>query len=956
MRIRQLALLFPVAVVASGAAFAGCSDPAPPPPPTPPALKWETVAKGLPAALLSVSGTSDKDVWVVGADKSPASGPSVLHYDGAAWTPMVTGQHADLWWVHAVAGGPVFMAGAGGMILRYANGAFERMKTPGLGKDTVFGVWAASATDAYAVGGWSGHNGFLWHFDGTAWSQVRLPDDIPRLANSEVPGLFKVWGTGPEDVWVTGGAGTVLHGGKTKGFSVVKTTTKETLFTVSGASDGLVGIVGGGGNGLIFESKDGATVADVSPPAVPLIQGIALAAGGAGWAVGEKAFVYRRSGKQWAQVDHQQELGVQSLHATWIDPSGGLWAVGGNVLSTTLDAGAILHEGAVVPTYQPAVISDGGLDGDAAPAAVCPAAVIAAGQGKSIARQWNEQIIASIRRDLPRPPVHARSLYHLSAAMWDAWASYDATADGVFVTEKSTAPDVALARNEAVSYAAYRVLSARYQKAVGGAISIACYDAVMKRLGYDPTDSHATGADARAVGNRVGAAVLAANLGDGANEAMNYADATFMSVNPPLVMDQIGAPAGTNPDKWQQLNLSVAATQNGIILPAGVQTYVGAQWGSVTPFALTKVNPADPWKDAGSAPKISDPGMKAWLTEVIARGAEYDPTAVKTIDISPGAIGNNSLGANDGKGLAQNPATGQPYAANVVPVADFGRVLAEFWADGPKSETPPGHWNVIANYASDNPLFARKLGGVGSALDALEWDVKMYLALNGAVHDAACSAWDIKRRQLGGRPSTYIRYMGGKGQSSDPTGASYNAEGLPLVPNLIEVITAESSAPGQRHELLHLYVGQVAVRTWRSEPGDRVNEVGGVGWIRAVEWWPYQRRSFVTPPFPGFISGHSTYSRSAAEVMADLTGSPLFPGGLGEVTLSPGFLSFEKGPSAPVKLQWATYYDAADQAGQSRIWGSIHIEPDDFAGRKVGSLVGKGAVALARKYFDGSAR
>lgn len=953
MRMRHLALLAPIAVVTGG--FFGCKETIVDPPP-PPTLEWETVSKGLPAALLSVSGTSDKDVWAVGADKSATNGPAVLHYDGTAWSPLTTGQHADLWWVHAVPNGPVFMAGAGGMILRYQNGAFERMKTPGLGRDTVFGVWAASATEAYAVGGWSGHNGFLWRWDGTAWTVVRLPDDIPRLPNNEVPGLFKVWGTSSEDVWVVGGAGTVLHGGKTKGFSVVKTTTKETLFTVSGSSDGLVGIVGGGSNGVIFESRDGATTTDVSPVGAPLIQGISLVAGGDGWASGEKGNMYRRKDAKWIQVEHAQQLGVQSLHAAWVDPQGGVWSVGGNVLSTTLDAGAILHFGTHVPTYQPVPIGDGGVDGDAAPPAVCPQEVIDAAKDKSVARQWDEQILASIRRDLPRPPVHARTLFHMSAAMWDAWASYDSTADGVFTTEKNTATDVALARNEAISYAAYRVLVQRYQKAVGGAVSLACYDAVMKRLGYDPTDGHTTGTDARAVGNRIGAAVLAATLGDGSNEANNYADSTFTAVNPPLVMDQIGAPAGTNPDLWQQLNLSVAATQNGIILPAGVQSYVGAQWGAVAPFSLTKANQGDPWKNAGPAPKISDPGMKTWLVEILAKDAEFDPGSTKTIDISPGAIGNNTLGTNDGKGRPTNPVTNQPYAPNVVPIADFGRVLAEFWADGPKSETPPGHWNVMSNYVVDHPQFVRKLGGTGPVLDPLEWDVKMYLGVNGAVHDAACAAWDVKRRQLGGRPSTYIRYMGGKGQSTDPTGPSYNAEGLPLVPGLIEVITKESSAPGQRHEHLHLYVGQIAVRTWRSEPGDRVNDFGGVGWIRAVEWWPYQRRSFVTPPFPGFMSGHSTFSRSAAEVLADFTGTPFFPGGLGETTLNPGYLSFEKGPSVPVKLQWSTYYDASDQAGQSRIWGSIHIEPDDFTGRTLGSEIGKGAATLARKYFDGTAK
>jgi len=181
--------------------------------------------------------------------------------------------------------------------------------------------------------------------------------------------------------------------------------------------------------------------------------------------------------------------------------------------------------------------------------------------------------------------------------------------------------------------------------------------------------------------------------------------------------------------------------------------------------------------------------------------------------------------------------------------------------------------------------------------------------------------------------------------------------GLPLVPGLIEVITAESSAPGQRHEALSAFVGQIAVRGWLGEPADRKTQVGGVGWMRAVDWITYQRRTFVTPGFPGFISGHSTFSRAGAEVLASMTGSPYFPGGFAEYVMPKDtFLTFEKGPSREIRLQWASYYDASDEAGQSRIWGGIHIWADDQAGRKLGHIVGTDAVARASRYFDGSVK
>jgi hypothetical protein len=118
---------------------------------------------------------------------------------------------------------------------------------------------------------------------------------------------------------------------------------------------------------------------------------------------------------------------------------------------------------------------------------------------------------------------------------------------------------------------------------------------------------------------------------------------------------------------------------------------------------------------------------------------------------------------------------------------------------------------------------------------------------------------------------------------------------------------------------------------------------------------PYQKANFVTPSFPGYISGHSTFSRSAAEVLTAVTGSPFFPGGLGTYTVpAKKYLTFEEGPSETVQLQWGTYFDAADQAGLSRLWGGIHVSADDLTGRVIGSKCGKGAWALAQKYFDGS--
>ena len=110
--------------------------------------------------------------------------------------------------------------------------------------------------------------------------------------------------------------------------------------------------------------------------------------------------------------------------------------------------------------------------------------------------------------------------------------------------------------------------------------------------------------------------------------------------------------------------------------------------------------------------------------------------------------------------------------------------------------------------------------------------------------------------------------------------------------------------------------------------------------------------TFVTPPFARYISGHSIYSRAAAEVLTRLTGDPYFPGGMSRFEIEANeFLVFEEGPSVDMTLQWATYRDAADQTSLSRLWGGIHPPADDIPGRRIGEQIGIDAFELARQYF-----
>ncbi|MGZ6265498.1 MAG: vanadium-dependent haloperoxidase [Candidatus Limnocylindrales bacterium] len=585
-----------------------------------------------------------------------------------------------------------------------------------------------------------------------------------------------------------------------------------------------------------------------------------------------------------------------------------------------------------------------------------PKPPIAAHPQWSVARAWDEALLDAIRRALPNPPVHARNLFHTSVAMWDAWAAYDPQASGYLVKEKDTAPDVAAARNEAISYAAYRVLTARFIKAVGADKSLSEFDDLMDSLHYPLTVTTTEGTSPAAVGNRIAAAVLAYGLNDGSNQAGGYADPSYKPVNSPLVVNQAGTQM-TDPNRWQPLQIEHMISQNGIPVTNGVQQNVGPQWGGVKSFGLPAMSGKIPPMYPGNPPQLGDPAtdqqFKDQVVEVIRDSSLLDPASPATIDISPGARGNNTLGTNDGHGHATNPATGKPYPPDVVNEGDFGRVMAEFWADGPNSETPPGHWNVLANLASDEMDPNLKVGGQGPVVDRLQWDVKLYLALNGAVHDAAIAAWGAKGYYDGARPISWIRYMGGLGQSSDPSLPSYDKNGLPLVPGLIELITKETTAPGQRHAALAGHEGQIAVYAWAGNPKDPKTQVGGVKWILAVNWVPYQLPTFVTPSFPGYYSGHSTFSRAGAEVLTAFTGSQYFPGGVSGYTIKAGSLKFEAGPATDIRLEWATYYDAADQAGQSRLWGGIHVQVDDFTGRMMGSQCGKDAWTLAQQYYSG---
>ncbi len=616
----------------------------------------------------------------------------------------------------------------------------------------------------------------------------------------------------------------------------------------------------------------------------------------------------------------------------------------------------------------------------------------------SVARKWNEVLLTGIRNDLARPTVHARNLFHISTAMYDAWAAYDAEAQPFFLGrsikgfyfpfEEISAPGpVKAAQEEAMSYAAYRLIYHRFQASPDAALTLAVCDSLFRALGYDPafvSTEYDSGSPA-ALGNYLADQIIAFGLQDGSNEAANYANRYYEPVNLPMNPEVRGNPFIGDPNHWQPLAFDLFIDQSGNVFTGAMPEFLGPEWGNVIPFSLQESdltiherdgNPYWVYHDPGPPPSLETDGSKLsaeyiWGFALVALWSSHlDPADSVKWDISPASIGNTDIadyprtieglrdyylsieGGDVGHGHTVNPHTGQPYEPNIVYRGDYTRVLAEFWADGPDSETPPGHWFTILNYVSDHPDLVRKFKGTGDILDPLEWDVKAYFALGGTMHDVAISAWGIKGWYDYVRPVSAIRFMADRGQSTDPTLANYSPMGLPLVDGLIESVGPGDPLGGTFQE----NIGKIKLKAWRGPDyiGNPEKDEAGVDWILAENWWPYQRPSFVTPPFAGYVSGHSTYSRAAAVVLTLLTGDPFFPGGMGEFPAPKNeFLVFEEGPSEDMVLQWATYRDASDQTSLSRIWGGIHPPADDIPGRLIGEDIGNEAFAYAEKFFTG---
>jgi hypothetical protein len=380
------------------------------------------------------------------------------------------------------------------------------------------------------------------------------------------------------------------------------------------------------------------------------------------------------------------------------------------------------------------------------------------GPGRSVARIWDAATLA-VDPGRDDPALQARNLFHLSAAMWDAWAAYEPRGTGYFLTEKHRTSHPLPAQEAAISYAAYRLLVWRASYGANMAAAFRRLTTTMRSLCYRPDFVSVRGQSPAALGNRIAAAAIAYGRHDGSLEREHYVDTSYVPVNEPLGLSQ---PGTTMHDRtfWQPLAFGRIVIQGGLSIPARVQRFVGAQWGHVRGFALPRSTsglPIDP-----GPPPLGDPSS-----------ATYKQAALNVIRWSS---------------------------------RRGGAAIAARWAG---AAAAPGRWNEIASAVSD----ARERGV--AAAKRLASDVKLYFALNGALHDAAVAAWGVKRKYQSVRPVSMIRALAFEGQSSDRHGPSFSPDGLPLVPGLVELITKASSAAGGRHAGLGAHVGDVAVRTAR---------------------------------------------------------------------------------------------------------------------------------------------
>lgn len=315
-------------LIALGVLF-GCDDAEPPPPTAPDGLV--SVAETAPAWM---GAWGHADVLYVAGGTADRGAIARIEGERLQFETVAEGPH--LWWIHGASPEAIWAVGAGGRVLRRTADGWIPETTDAPADTVLWGVWGSSATDLWAVGGTDrpgGPRGVILRSSGDgAWTRVLdpvLPLEDPA---DEFAGLnlYKVWGTGPDDVHFVGEGGVALHWDGAA-FSRPDTQTTEILFTVHGQPDGPVLAVGGLSASVVRRWDGTAWVDDGAPAALPL-NGVFVRPDGSAWVSGARGLLMHRAvDGRWSrlQAPPDANLGARTLHAVWAPDR--IWSVGGDL-------------------------------------------------------------------------------------------------------------------------------------------------------------------------------------------------------------------------------------------------------------------------------------------------------------------------------------------------------------------------------------------------------------------------------------------------------------------------------------------------------------------------------------------------------------------------------------------------------------------------------------------------
>ena len=133
------------------------------------------------------------------------------------------------------------------------------------------------------------------------------------------------------------------------------------------------------------------------------------------------------------------------------------------------------------------------------------------------------------------------------------------------------------------------------------------------------------------------------------------------------------------------------------------------------------------------------------------------------------------------------------------------------------------------------------------------------------------------------------------------------------------------------YALVHHYYQDQIIKAWGGPEQGMVD-------LKGEEWRPYSPEEFLCPPFPSYVSGHSTISGACGEALRLFKGDDFFGE---EVRLIPGALTEPNHLGEPVILKFPTFTETANMAGMSRVMGGYHIQADNVAGLQLGRDVAK---------------